>query len=295
MPGGSRTRTVLSGPVSLAVAEAGDPNRQTVLMIHGYPDTKEVWEPVMERLAGEFHVVAYDVRGAGSSTAPRRTADYDLRLLADDFAAVCDAVSPGRPVHVVGHDWGGIQGWEFVTAERLRGRVASFTSIAGPALGHAVSATRTPLRSGDVLAALNRIRRSWYILVLCAPGGPRFARRVLLAGPRWRRMLELDGVPTDDRYPAPTLSADAINGARLYRRNIPPRVIRRHPLAPAHAPVQLIVPAGDRFISPSYYDAAERVAPVLRRRSVPGSHWAVRTHPALVAQWIAEFAADPSA
>ena len=44
--------------------------------------------------------------------------------------------------------------------------------------------------------------------------------------------------------------------------------------------------------SPAYYDAAARVAPSLCRREVPGSHWAPRAHPDLIAGWIAEFAAE---
>ncbi len=269
-----------------------------MVLIHGYPDTKEVWGPVMERLAPEFHVVAYDVRGAGESSAPRGRAAYDLSVLADDFDRVCSDLAPGRAVHLVGHDWGGIQGWELVIAPRFAGRIASFTSVAGPALGHALSATRGPLRRLRPLRALGRARRSWYVAGLCLPGGPTIAWRVLLAGGRWRRFQEMaECVPVDDDYPAPTVQADGMHGANLYRQNIPRLLLGRRPRGPAraHAPVQLIVPAGDRFISPSYYDAAAGVAPVLRRRSVAGSHWALRTEPALIAGWIAEFARDTTA
>ena len=47
-----RKGTVRSGEVSLAVAEAGEATRPTVVMIHGYPDTKEVWAPVMDAAGG---------------------------------------------------------------------------------------------------------------------------------------------------------------------------------------------------------------------------------------------------
>ena len=291
MPPGLRVRTVRSQDVSLAVAEAGDPSRPTVVMIHGYPDTKEVWRPVMERLETRFHVVAYDVRGTGASSAPRATAAYDLTRLADDFAAVRAAVSPDAAVHLVGHDWGGIQGWEFVCDPRFAGTIASFTSIAGPALGHAVRAARIR----DPRAVFGRLRRSWYIVPLCLPAGPQAAWRVLLAGDRWRRYLSLEGVPTDGSYPSPTVADDGIQGARLYRRNIPRRLLGRARTPRAHAPVQLIIPAQDRFISVSYYDAADDVAPGLRRRVVPGSHWAIRTEPAQVADWVAEFALEAAA
>jgi surfactin synthase thioesterase subunit len=86
----------------------------------------------------------------------------------------------------------------------------------------------------------------------------------------------------------PSLARDAVNGAKLYRRNIPRRMARPRVDAIAHVPVQLIIPRGDRYISQSYYELAERHAPGLRRRTVDGSHWLPRTEPELVARWIAD-------
>jgi pimeloyl-ACP methyl ester carboxylesterase len=281
---------VRSADVALRVQMAGSADRPTLVLIHGYPDTQTMWTPVVQRLAVRFHVVTYDVRGAGGSSAPRGRAAYHLDRLADDFDAVCRAVGDAAPVHLVGHDWGGIQGWEYVTRPRFAGRVASFTSIAGPALGHALEATRAALRRRDLVRAADRARRSWYIVPLCLPGGPTLMWRVALAGGRWRRWLRLvEGMNSDDAYPALTASADGWHGAKLYRANIPHRLLRRNQLAPAHAPVQLIVPTRDRFISASYYDAAARAAPELRRHDVPGPHWLPRAQPDLIARLVGEF------
>ena len=126
-----------TGGIELCVAELGDPAQPTVVLVHGYPDTKEVWSEVAVRLAERFHVVLYDVRGHGGSTAPEPLrGGFTLEKLTDDFLAVVDAVSPDRPVHLVGHDWGSVQGWEFVTVARTEGRIASFTSMSGPSLDH---------------------------------------------------------------------------------------------------------------------------------------------------------------
>ena len=38
-------------------ASAGDADRPTVVLVHGYPDTQAVWGSVVERLAARFHVV----------------------------------------------------------------------------------------------------------------------------------------------------------------------------------------------------------------------------------------------
>lgn len=293
---GAVQQTIVRDGIRLAIVSAGDPADATIVFVHGYPDTKEVWHPVMQRLAAEFRVIAYDVRGAGASSAPRGPQAYGFAALGADLRSVLDAVAPGRPVHLVGHDWGAIQGWEFATAAAFDGRLASFTALAGPALGHAVTASREPLRHGHVLAALGRLRRSWYILPLLTPGGPTVVWRVLLDRARWRQALQwVERVPVDDEFPAATVVADGRHGANLYRRNLPPRALAAVGLPHARVPVQLIVPSGDRFISDSYYEAAERIAPGLRRRTVAGSHWAQRARPALTAHWIGEFAREATA
>jgi pimeloyl-ACP methyl ester carboxylesterase len=293
---GATQRTVRSGGLSLAVFEAGNREAPTIVFVHGYPDTKEMWGPVLARLAPSFHVVAYDVRGAGQSSRPRGTAAYDLDRLTEDFAAVIDAVSPDQPVHLVGHDWGGIQGWEFAASPLLHGTLRSFTTIAGPSLEQGAAGARQLVRRGRLLAAARRLRRSWYVVALCAPGVPTFAWRVLFARGRWRRTLSLvERVSVDSLYPAPTLAADGIHGANLYRRNIVGKLLRSRPPARSGVPVQLIVPAADRFISESYYELAESRAPRVSRRTVPGSHWAPRGEPELVARWVQEFAQQTGA
>src|SRR5580698_3078420 len=133
---GTVSRRIRGAGLELSLTERGDASRPTVLLVHGFPDTSAVWTPLARLLASDFHVVTYDVRGAGQSDIPQHRHDYDLSLLVDDMAAVADAVSPDAPVHLVAHDWGSIQGWEAVTSDLLAGRIESFTSISGPPLDH---------------------------------------------------------------------------------------------------------------------------------------------------------------
>jgi pimeloyl-ACP methyl ester carboxylesterase len=288
------TRVVSDDGTRLAVSQAGEPARPTVVLIHGYPDTREMWRPVMSLLSRRFHTVAYDVRGAGASDVPRGFAAFDLAQLGDDLRAVIGAVAPGKQVHLVGHDWGGIQGWEFATLPRFDGQLASFTAIAAPSLDHVALAG--PGLSGQPVRWILQARRSWYIAVLLAPGGPEVMWRGLLGRGRWRSALErVEHVPVDAAYPAPTLARDGIQGANLYRRNIPRRMRHPRPSAAARVPVQLITPTGDRYTPLSYYAAADRHAPALRRLIVPGSHWLPRTEPDRTAHWIDSFVSDVEA
>ncbi|AXE87135.1 SDR family oxidoreductase [Streptomyces sp. Go-475] len=289
---GARERRVRTGEVELCVAELGDPGRPTVVLVHGYPDSKEVWSEVAARLAGRFHVVAYDVRGHGRSTAPRPLrGGFTLEKLTDDFLAVADAVSPDRPVHLVGHDWGSVQGWEFTTVERTEGRVASFTSVSGPSLDHFGHwrdrrvKRPTPRRVGQLLG---QGARSWYVYLLHTPVLPELAWRGPL-GKRWPRVLErVEKVPRGD-YPTSSLPSDAAHGAWLYRDNVRHRLRDPRPDAYAHAPVQLVTPLGDRFLSERLHDDLEQWVPRLTRRTVQAGHWIPRTRPDQLAAWITEF------
>ncbi|GAA3795549.1 SDR family oxidoreductase [Streptomyces coacervatus] len=291
-PKDARERRVRTGGVELCVAELGDPGQPTVVLVHGYPDSKEVWSDVASRLAERFHVVLYDVRGHGRSTAPRPLrGGFTLEKLTDDFLAVIDAVSPDRPVHVVGHDWGSVQSWEFVTVKRTEGRIASFTSMSGPSLdhfGHWINKRvkrPTPRRVGQLLG---QGAKSWYVYLLHTPVLPELAWRGPL-GKRWPRILErIEKVPGGD-YPTATLPTDAAHGAWLYRDNVRARLRRPRPDAYAHAPVQLITPLGDAFLSEKLYDELELWVPQLTRRTLPAKHWIPRTRPDQLAAWITEF------
>ncbi|WP_327736296.1 SDR family oxidoreductase [Streptomyces nojiriensis] len=289
---GARERRVSTGGVELCVVELGETGRPTVLLVHGYPDSKEVWSEVAERLATRFHVVLYDVRGHGRSTAPQPLrGGFTLEKLTDDFLAVADAVSPDRPVHLVGHDWGSVQGWEFATVARTEGRIASFTSMSGPSLdhfGHWIKKRMTRPTPRAAAQLLGQGAKSWYVYMLHTPVLPELAWRGPL-GKRWPAMLQrIEKVPAGS-YPTPSLPSDAAHGAWLYRDNVRPRMRRPRPDAYAHVPVQLITPTGDAFLSERLYDDLERWAPDLLRRTLPAKHWVPRTRPDQLAAWITEF------
>lgn len=294
LPEGARERRVRTGGIELCVTEVGDPQRPTVVLVHGYPDTKEVWSEVASRLAERFalHVVLYDVRGHGRSGTPKPLrGGFTLEKLTDDFLAVADAVSPDRPVHLVGHDWGSVQSWEFVTVRRTEGRIASFTSMSGPSLdhfGHWIDKRVTRPTPRRVAQLLGQGAKSWYVYLLHTPALPELAWRGPL-GKRWPGILRrVEKVP-DGAYPMPSLPSDAAHGAWLYRDNVRSRLRRPRTDAHAHVPVQLITPLGDKFLSERLYDELDQWVPRLTRRTLAAGHWIPRTRPDQLSSWIHDF------
>ncbi|MBW8483317.1 SDR family oxidoreductase [Actinomadura parmotrematis] len=287
-----RVRRVRGDGVDLAVYEQGDPAAPTLVLLHGYPDTHAVWDGVAGRLAGRFHVVRYDVRGAGASSRPAGRRRYTLDYLTADLAAVLDATAPDRKkVHLVGHDWGSIQAWE--AACTMPERFASFTSISGPSLDHVGHWMRRNLRRPtprNLKAALGQMLRSWYIYFFQTPLVPGLLWRAGLGRP-FGHALELgEGVVPDGRHPAPTLGRDGAAGVALYRANMLQR-LRRPRDRRTDVPTQVIVPTRDLFVSPHLVGGLAGRAPNLSLRTIAAGHWVVRSHADVVARWIGEHAA----
>lgn len=283
-------RHVGSDGLRLAVFEGGA--GPTLVFVHGYPDSHAVWDEVRVRLAGRFHTVRYDVRGAGASDAPKNLDGYRLDRLAHDLFAVADAVSPARPVHVVAHDWGSIQAWHAVTDPRAEGRVASFTTISGPCLDHTAFWFRERLRRPTprrLAQALRQAAKSWYIYAFHIPLAPKLLWRHWLAG-RWGELLrKAEGIEPRPGHPQPTLREDAERGIGLYRANMISKLTRPE-FRFAKVPVQIISPLSDRFVSPALADGLEHWAPDLRRETVACGHWGALTRKAPeVAEMIAAF------
>lgn len=278
-------RVTTSDGLGLAVYESGEPSDPTVVLVHGYPDDHTVWDGLVALLVPGHHVVTYDVRGAGESDAPRRTAGYRLPQLVADLEAVLDAVAPDEPVHLIAHDWGSIQCWEAVSEPRVAQRVLSFTSISGPSLDMAAAWLRG-VREHPV-ATLWQLAGSSYIMAFQLPVLPEILVSRGLVG----RLIEHS--KRAGRAARPTARAstrrDELNGLGLYRANLLGRVARPAPRQ-VTVPCQVIAPEADAHVS----SRLQREAPApyvdhLLTHRVPGNHWVVEQSPELVAARFADF------
>lgn len=279
----------------LAVWASGPEEAPVVLCVHGYPDDHTVWDGVAEALSGRFRVVRYDLRGFAGSSAAEHGFAYEI--LTGDVAAVADR--HGGSVHLVGHDWGSIIGWLAVTDSDARGRIRSYTSISGPHPALYRDFLGTSLRSGvrGVLSAAGQALRSSYGAVFQIPALPEALVDLVPAG-QWAATLRRGGVPEGD--PMLDVDEDALHqrmkaGLGLYRN-----AFRQRADVPAAGsvgiPVQVVVPTRDSYLREGVLlHRVEEVAPGALIRRLPTGHWAMRSHPATIADWIAELAESADA
>lgn len=67
-----------------------------VILIHGFPFSKEMWKPQVDALGKEFYLVTYDIRGHGASDAG--DGQYSIELFVDDLIALMDHLKISRAI-----------------------------------------------------------------------------------------------------------------------------------------------------------------------------------------------------
>jgi len=107
---------------SLEYAVAGPRTGLPLVLIHGFPFSKEMWGPQVGPLSAEHYVITYDVRGQGASD--RGDAQYSIELFVDDLIALLNHLKLSRVV-VCGLSMGGYIALRAIERhpERFRGLV----------------------------------------------------------------------------------------------------------------------------------------------------------------------------
>jgi len=135
------------GDVGLCVRDEG--SGPPVLLLHGFPDSSELWRHQMPHLVDAgLRVIAPDLRGFGRSDAPDRVEDYALPKILGDVLGILDQLGLDR-VRVVGHDWGAAVAWGLAALQPDRVERLVAVSVGHP---------------GTFPGGLEQRQRSWYML-----------------------------------------------------------------------------------------------------------------------------------
>ncbi len=282
--------------IRIAVYEEGNPEGPTVVLVHGFPDSHVLWDGVVPLLDDRFRIIRYDNRGVGLSSVPKPVSAYTMARFADDFAAVTGELSPGRPVHVLAHDWGSVGVWEYLTRPGASDRVASFTSVSGPSQDQLVdymfSGLRRPWRPRKFVRAISQALRFSYMALFSIPVLAPLSLRLTLSIAAIRRNM-VDNIPDDQIHHSDNLARDAAHSVKTYRANYFRSFSssrRDHPVQIVDVPVQLIVNTKDPYVRPYAYDETARWVPRLWRRDIKAGHFSPMSHPQVLAAAVHDFA-----
>jgi len=142
------------GEVEVHIEGAG---AETIVMIHGWPDSYRLWDATVEALKGKFRCVRFTFPGFDRAHARRAR---DIEEFSSFVKRVIEQVSPGKPVILLLHDWGCVYGYQFyVRNPQLVSKIIG-TDIGDPASVRRELTIRTALM---VLAYQIPLAFAWMI------------------------------------------------------------------------------------------------------------------------------------
>ncbi len=99
------------GELTFDLRTAGEESNETVILLHGFPETSHMWTPLMKDLVKEsFYCIAPNQRGYSRGAKPKGKKNYTIEKLGADIIQISKVLSRGK-FHLIGHDWGAAIGW----------------------------------------------------------------------------------------------------------------------------------------------------------------------------------------
>jgi haloacetate dehalogenase len=257
------------------------------LLLHGVPETAEMWSPVITELARDRVVLAPDLKGLGKSEV---RGPYDIPTLVRELAALALHEVDGQ-IDVVGHDWGGALA---IALARTR-----------PDLVRRLVVINAPYRHIDYM-------RAWHMPLFALPGVPEtllgLAGRRFVGGALRYGWRSPDPISADLRERYTEAYADPARRSAMlgyYRAAVRSRLWRLarsavpggdassvRPPSPARAEASLVIWGADDPMMPLPVgeSVVRDLGPSARLVVLPGvGHFSVDEAPELVTRVIAEF------
>lgn len=147
-------QTIRVNGIGMRIAVAGE--GRPLVLLHGFPDTHEVWREQFTALSDAgYRVIAPDLRGYGGSDAPAGVESYRIDILRADVLGLFDAMQVDQ-AYLVGHDWGAVLGWQLCM--HAPARVERFAALS---VGHP---------NAYAQAGLAQRFKAWYAALFQLPG-----------------------------------------------------------------------------------------------------------------------------
>ena len=251
------------------VRDAGPPEGEPVVLLHGFPQDSAAWDAVSPQLHRHgLRTLAPDQRGYSPMARPRGRKHYTLRETTGDVLTLLDAAGL-ESAHVVGHDWGGMVAWALAAWHPDRVRTLTALSVPHPAA------------MAKAMVTSDQLLRSYYMGVFQLPVLP---ERLLLArgGRAMRGMLRSGGLSREAaaHYVARMQEPGALSAALGWYRAMP--FGARDRVGPVRVPTLHVWSTGDAFLGRAGIEATAQFVDAPYRLEILDG----------VSHWIPELAAD---
>jgi len=137
-------RTVNVDGLDIFYREAGPRDAPVLLMLHGFPSSSRMFEPLLRRLSGSYRMIAPDFPGFGHSATPSpEQFAYTFDHLAETIDRFAQTLALGRYTLVM-QDYGGPVGFRLAMAhpERVQALVLQNANVYEDGLGPVWTARR---------------------------------------------------------------------------------------------------------------------------------------------------------
>lgn len=282
------------------LAEDPKDNKETILFLHGYPDTSSSWQKQFEYFRDKYRVAAFDLRGIKNPFQDQLPTSFQMQNLMEDLDNVIEfLVGSNGKVHLVGHDWGSVISWCYISDPNNLKRVFTFTSISCPHPKLFYNNVFGKLLSWDfpeMQKSLDQISKSWYILLFQIPVLPELIWTTI-GEPIWKKVLTAANVPDSDdmfHFSKEKILESTLGNINLYRdilknwgAHLPELPKEKIPL-----PITVIIPENDAALSPMLYEGTKEFFPNADLQTLQANHWVHREKPYHVNQIIEKFLRD---
>lgn len=254
--------------ITLHITQAGSPDGEPVILLHGYPDFWFGWRHQIDFLnALGFHLYMPDQRGYNLSTKVQGgLSSYHIDHLARDVIALIDQIGVTK-IKLIAHDWGGLVAWWI--ALNYPDRIEKMVVMSAP----------HPKIFREVLKTnIRQCLRSWYIWFFQIPylpekilslGNFEVAVEALRTSARPETFSRAELEVYREAYAQPEAMTCALNYYRAFIQNPLPTP----PSWVVHLPVMMLWGGSDRYLEPSLAEDSLKFCTNGQLHFVDASHW----------------------
>lgn len=146
----------------------------TIVMVHGFPDTHRIWDGTVAALKGQYRCARFTLPGF---VGPVRREGYALEEIVGLIRAVAEKVSPGRRIILMCHDWGCLFSYQFY---------ARHPELVARVIGVDIGDPRSLAREIDARGKAILLGYQWFLAAAWKIGGP-IGTRMTRAMRAWMR------------------------------------------------------------------------------------------------------------